>query len=325
MVHYFKFRVPFKGIHSILQQGQYSKIIFYIDLPSIARGFYNADVVHLEIDQYIETHKMPELFFQEARTFYDQLLDQFKQYNPFFVTFYDSGKCSQNRTINSSYKGDRGSTIDNLLLEDEYKELFRNIKNYYFMEFINRFNIPGLSAVVYSNDYEGDFIPHIIISHNWIQSQNPKTLNVILSTDKDLGQTCRYTNVRMCSTVYLRKEGKLEFYILDDANAISYIYKKFKRGLLTAEYIPLILAIAGDKADNISGVKGVGDATAIKLIIQYNLPPEITQSTPLPKKLDENRKLILDNFALTSFDEQMRRIPLTFFNKLSNQFQSLGG
>lgn len=325
MKHYFKFQVPYKAIHSILQSGQYSKIIFYVDLPSIARGFYNADVVHLEIDNYIESQQMPELFFQEARVFYDGLLNQFNRYNPFFVTFYDSGKCSQNRTINKQYKGDRGSVIDNLMLEDEYKELFRNIKNYYFMEFINRFNIPGLSTVVYCDDYEGDFTPHVIISHNWLQSQSPQTLNVILSTDKDLGQTCRYSNVRMCSTVYSRKDGKLLFYVLDSTNAISYIYKKFKRGLLTAEYIPLILAISGDKADNITGVKGVGDATAIKLITQHHLPPEITQSTSLPKKLEENRKLILDNFALTSFDEQMRRIPITFFNKLSKQFQDLGG
>lgn len=129
----------------------------------------------------------------------------------------------------------------------------------------------------------------------------------------------------MCSTVYSRKKGQLEFYVLDNYNAISYIYKKFKRGLLTAEYIPLILAISGDKADNIDGVKGVGDATAVKLITQHRIPPTIVQSTSLPQRLEQSRQLIMDNFALTSFDEQMRRIPITFFNKLAKQFQVIGG
>lgn len=138
MQHYFKFRIPYKALHNILQTGGYSRIIFYIDLPSIARGFYNGDVVHLEIDQYIETRQMPELFFNEARVFYDTLLNQFQNYRPFFVTFYDSGKCSQNRTISKQYKGDRGSTVDNLILDDADRDLFRQIKNYYFMEFINR-------------------------------------------------------------------------------------------------------------------------------------------------------------------------------------------
>ena len=304
MQHYFKFKVPFKSIHNILQTGNYSRIIFHIDLPSIARGFYNADVVHLEIDQYIQSKQMPELFFQEARIFYDTILAQFRNYNPFFVTFYDSGKCSQNRTIYKQYKGDRGSIIDNLMLEDKQKELFRHIKNYYFMDFIKRFNIKNLSTVVYTDDYEADFIPHIIINGNMLGSQNTNVLNIILSTDKDLAQTCKFSNVRMCSTIYSRKEGQLKFYVLDNQNALVYIYKKFKRGLLTAEYVPLVLALAGDKADNITGIKGVGEATAIKLITQHRLPPTIVQSTVLPQKLEENRNMIMTNFSLTSFPLQ---------------------
>jgi len=314
MVYYFKFRVPYTALHSILQQRNYKRIIFYIDLPSITRGFYNADVVHLEIAQYMDSKTMPALFFDEARVFYDAILNQFKAYNPYFITFYDNGLCSQNKTIYKQYKGDRSKVIDNLMIEDAEKDLFRHIKNYYFDQFIPRFTIPNLSNVIYMGDYEADFTPHFIISNNLLNSQYNDVLNVILSTDKDLLQTCEYENVIMCSTVYSKKEGTLNFNILDRYNAISYIYKNFKRGILTAKYIPLILALSGDKADNISGIKSIGEAAAIKLITQYQLPPIIYKSTPLPEKLELYRDQIITNLKLISFDEQLQRIPITIIN-----------
>jgi hypothetical protein len=315
--------VPYQTIHEKMRAEGYNRIMFYIDLPSICRGFYNGDVVQLEIGNYVQSRQMPSLFFDEARIFYDGLMNQFRAYNPKFITFFDSGQCIQNKTLHNAYKGDRSRVVDNLMLEDAEKDLFRKIKNYYMMDFIPRFTIPGLSKVAYLDEYESDFIPWIVRYNEWLGSENPQTLNVILSTDKDLLQTCRFSNVIQCCTLYSKKEGKLLFYTLDDINAISYIYKKFKRGILTAEHIPLILAISGDKADNINGVPGVGDANAIKLIMSANMSPNFYNNSPLPPKLEPYRKLILRNFQLIDFEEQYRRIPITYKNSLRETFKSM--
>lgn len=319
MQHYFKFNVGAKAIHTILQRGQYRNIMFYIDLASIARGFYNKQVISLELARYFDTQQMPQLFFDEARFFYDKLLAQFKQFNPKFITFYDSGECIQNKTIYKQYKGDRSRVIDAIVLEDTEKELFKRIKNYYFEDFIPRFTISGLSSVVYMDQYESDMLPYFMIQNNLAGAGEQTTLNVILSTDKDLLQTCQFYNTIQCSTVYKKSIGKMEFHTLWDANAISYIYKKFKRGILTSKHIPLLLALAGDKADNISGIPRVGDATACKMIEAHSMDPVFTETSYLPPKYEKYRSMIIKNYKLISFEEQFKRIEYTYLNDLKQK------
>jgi len=319
--YYFKFQIPYKTIHTILERGQYSKVIFYVDLPSICRGFYNKRVIDLEIGNYFETQKLPELFFDEARIFYDKLLNEFNQYGPKFVTFYDSGECIQNKTIYKAYKGDRSKVVDTIVLEDTERELFKRIKNYYFEDFIPRFTIPGLSKVIYTDQYEGDLVPYYIISNNLLGAGTRQTLNVILSTDKDLLQTCVFRNTMQIATLYKKSTGTLEFNTLSDDNAISYIYKKFKRGLLTSNYIPLILALAGDKADNIPGIPRIGEASAIKMITSNSMGPYFDENTILPSKYAKYQAQVLRNFKLICFDEQLKRIPFTYLTELKQQLE----
>lgn len=321
MQYYFKFQLPFKTIHTILERGQYSKVIFYVDLPSICRGFYNKKVIDLEIGNYFETKRLPELFFNEARIFYDRILHEYGRYSPKFITFYDSGDCVQNKTLLKSYKGDRSKVVDTIILEDSDRELFKRIKNYYFEEFIPRWTIQNLSKVVYTGEYEGDFIPYFVISNNLLGSKQRDTLNVILTTDKDLLQTCVFRNTMQCSTVYKKSTGTLEFNTLSDDTAISYIYKKFKRGVLTSKYIPLILSLAGDKADNIPGIPRVGEASACKMIVTHGMEPEFHEQSPLPSKYEKHRHMIVRNFKLISFDEQFKRIPYPYLQELKQQLE----
>jgi len=323
MQHYLKFVIPFQVIQDIINKYNFKNIIFYIDILSISRGFYNVETVHLEIDRYVNNNKqMPNIFFNECKDFYNTIYNRFKQYDPKFITFYDDGKCIQNRTIYKPYKADRGTYIEKLLLEDAEKELYKQIKTYYFGELPNRFTIPKLSSILSIENYETDFIPHIIISNDYINSQSKTTLNVILSTDKDLLQTCQFLNVIQCCTVYSPKEGKLKFYTLTDINAIEYIYKNFKPGLLTSKYIPLILSLSGDAADNIQGIKKIGESTACKLITQYNLPAEIHSGVDF-KDLNIHKDIILRNFKLISFNEQIKRVPITFCDTIKLKIENI--
>ena len=103
--------------------------------------------------------------------------------------------------------------------------------------------------------------------------------------------------------------------IYSDYDAISYIYDKFKPGILTAKYIPLILSIAGDSADNIVGIKGLGPAKTIKLIQNHNLPPtpwEIKQYDNIPDIISNNIDLIERNYRVISFEEQIKRTNMIF-------------
>lgn len=322
MQHYLKFVIPFQVIQNLIDKYNFKKLLFYIDIMSISRGFYNISTVHFEIDNYINNNKqMPNIFFNECKDFYNGIYNKFKKYNPEFITFYDDGKCIQNRTIYKPYKGDRGTYIDKVLIEDGEKDLYKQIKTYYFDELPNRITIKNLSHVFSITDYETDFIPYIIISNNYINSQSADILNIILSTDKDLLQTCQFPNVLQCSTLYSPKEGKLNFYTLTDTNAIEYIYKNFKPGLLTSKYIPLILALSGDTADNIPGIKKIGESRACKLITEYSLPSEIHSGTDF-KDLTIHKDTIIRNFKLISFNEQLKRVPITFCNTIKTKLEN---
>jgi 5'-3' exonuclease len=313
--HYLKFQIPFGVIHNYLKQSKFQNIIFYIDLPSISRGFYNKNVVQYEIAEYIRTQKTPSIFINELREFMNNLYSQYKKYNVKFFIFYDDGQCLQNKNLYNDYKN-RTSSFDSMLLEDHEEQLFRQIREYYYSEVPNRFNISNLSKALYIKKYEADFIPYVVLKENILDSQNFNTLNVILSTDKDLLQCCQFKNVLQIMTLYSKKNSSIEFNVYNDENAIEQIYKNFQRGILTSKYIPMILAISGDKADKIPGVPNIGEAKAYKLIVNNNIPDFINESSSLPVQLEDYRYLIIRNYKLISFEEQIKRLPFADYENL---------
>ena len=308
---YVKVAMPYAKINDILQKYKFKNIIFHIDLQSICKGLYQKKNIFFEINEYINTKTPSTQLIKEYKDFLNRLYTIYKYYNPFFVTFYDDGVNKQNTSISSAYKNGR-STFSDFLADDE-TELFKKIKTNYFIEIEKYFKKPQLSKVYYLHDYEADFIPHYVIMNNLFNSKLPYTLNVILSNDKDLLQTCKFTNtIQVTNRFFPSKLGKkqLGMDIYNDSTAIQYIYKNFKVGQLTAKHIPLILALMGDKADGIPGLKGVGAAKAIKLIQNYNIPSElceIKQYNNLPNIVKDNFKLVIQNYQLTSFEEQLNR------------------
>lgn len=275
----------------------------------------------MEVGNYLQTKQMPTIYPKELKEFLNNIYSKFKYYSPKFVLFFDGGQCLQNTTISKFYKEERESQ-KYFYLEEAYKELMNNIKSFYLNEVNARFNKPNLSCVVASQEYEMDLAPHYVITRKFLNSRDPETLNIILSIDKDLLQTCRFENCIQAVSTY-RKSTGIELKLYDKFNAMSYIYKNFSRGGLTAEYIPLVLAMASDKIDGIKGIPRVGPATAIKLIQLYNLPSVIKDDTVLPDKLKEHHQLIITNLKLTSFDEQIKRIPQTELNKIDQQIKGL--
>jgi len=304
--HYLSYIVPFQLINDKLEQ--YEQIIFYLDILSISRGFYNKRVIDMETNNYIQNQEqMPNIYPLELKHFLNNIYSQFKEYEPIFILFYDGGECLQNKIISSSYKEERVHSQESVIME--------NIKNHYLNLVELQFNKPNLSYVFRSQKYELDLIPHYIIKNNYFDSKQSHILNVILSIDKDLLQTCMFENTVQAVSTYKKATGT-ETKLYDKYNALSYIYRGFKRGGLTAEYIPLILALSSDRIDGIRGIPGVGPASAVKLIQMYNLPPIIKEDTILPDKLKLYTQLIVNNLKLTCFDLQIERIPTTELEKI---------
>ncbi len=317
-MHYLKFQIPFNIILDKLKENNYKKIIFHIDLPSISRGFYNRDTVQYEISQYIQTRKTPTLFFEEAHVFLSKLWTSFQHYDPLFNIFYDDGGCLQNQIL-KGYK-DRTSSSSKLLLEDDELELYHQIKSYYYHEFVSKFTIPWRSKVLFLKDYEADFIPWVLYKLNIWSVSHPETLNIILSIDKDLLQCCQLPNFIQIMTLYSPKDRQILFNVYDNNTAITQLYDKHIPGQLGASYINTILSIAGDKADKIVGVPRIGPATAYKLIIENQMEAEIHKNTQLPHKLEPYRDQLILNYKVISFEEQLKRIPLTIQNNIINEY-----
>jgi 5'-3' exonuclease len=322
--YYIKYQIKYSLILENLQKLNKKRINFFIDLQSIAKGFYNKDVILVEIGRYATEGKLSEILINELKDFLNGLYKQFKVYDPFFVTFYDDGFCQQQKVIDSSYKS--GRTTLNLIIENnEDIELFRQIKKLYYQKIEQMFTKQDLSKVYYLREYEADLIPEYCITNGLFDSDQNDVLNVILSVDKDLLQICRFSNTIQCVTSFKPSEDRnkggfqIHFDAYNNESAISYINKKFKRGILTAKYIPMILAISGDKADNVPGVRGIGPVKATELIINHNIPPTIVELerviVNMPDIIKNNFKMIQKNYRIISFEEQLKRIPKQVFMK----------
>jgi len=310
---YVKSSIPYKLIDQMLWNMQKTKIVFHIDLQSISRGLYNKNNVFYEINHYMENDKPSDRYVNEYRDFLNNLFIRFKNYNPFFVTFYDDGHNSQNVSISNSYKGGR-SKLSDVIEEDEELLLYRRIKKRYFEEIEKCCNIDNVGKVYYLKEFESDLIPFYVIKNNYFEAGEPYTLNVVLSNDKDLLQCCQFTNTIQITNTFIPDErgySKLRMECWDNNNAVTYIYRKFRKGSITSKDIPLILALAGDKADGIKGIKGIGPKKAINLIENFDIPSDPMElenySKKLPIIIKDNLEMVIRNIKMISFKEQIKR------------------
>jgi 5'-3' exonuclease len=319
-MNYLKYRIPYEQIYNKLKTlGNIRRINFYIDLLSISRGFYNKGVIDLEINNYIENRTAPTLFIGEIREFLNGIYKNFNGYERRFIIFFDDGIAIQNKSLSNNYKV-KNATAD-YFHDDEQRDIFKQIKKYYFAKIDETLNKEKLCSIIYLKQYETDCVAHYCIDLNISRSREDSTLNIILSADKDLLQTTEFKNTFQATSIYAKKEVQMNLWDKDEC--IRYIYPAFKRGFLTAKHIPLLLALSGDKADGIENIPQVGPAQACKLIVKYDLPPIFNESYPLPDQLIPYRKLIVNNLKLASFDLQIQRINDTDKIFLNNKLNIL--
>jgi hypothetical protein len=327
------FNFPFKKALSDLKQvlndrGSNTKDInMYIDLNSINKSFFNIDTVLLELRDDFKSLIMVKDLVKLLK----RISEEFSESDVRFMIYYDEGGSIQNKSIDPEYKANRKNFLDNYIVKgvitEEDKKRYGEIRKQYF-KFINEkfFSSNKVSNVSLGN-YEADLVAHYCIVNNLIRPEKNPT-NIIFSADKDLLQTVYLPNTYQITISYFSSKKAWEHNIWDNENALQKLNKKydFNKYKLGADYIPLVLAMAGDDADNVKNLyRGMGEVTALNMIKSYEIPSVITEETHFPEPLRPYKDKLILNFKLTSFDEQIKRIPEEILEVIKQRALILNG
>jgi len=181
------------------------------------------------------------------------------------VTWDLPGKTFRN-DIYTDYKANRSSAPDNF-----------NVQVPLLHELLKTFNIPQVSK----EGFEADDVLGSLSTI--LNNQNKKVL--IVTGDRDT-----YQLISNKTKILYTKRGISDVDLVDE----KFFLKKF--GIKTNQYVEY-LALKGDPSDNIPGLPGVGEKTAINLLKKYkdinNIYNNLSDLTPKIKDSFETNKDIL--------------------------------
>lgn len=196
---------------------------------------------------------------------------------------WDAGKPTFRHETYKEYKGTRKELDQELIVQ------FPIAREYLDSYGLVRYECEGIEA----DDIIGSFA-----------KQHPEVNIHILSSDHDLLQLIDPT-----TDVYLMKKGISEMEVMNEDKLMETM------GIKPCQIIDL-KALMGDTADNIPGVKGIGEKTALKLLAEYETVDNVYEHLEeikgkLKEKLETDReKAFLSKYLATiKVDAQ---IPFTF-------------
>ena len=211
-----------------------SKKILLIDGNSMAnRAFYATMGRMMKTPTGISTNAVYGFFQIMFKTIEEENPDK-------IIVAFDISSSEKRTKIFSEYKAGRHKTPEDLTMQ------FPIIK-----ELLRMMNIP----IVQKDGIEADDILGAIAKKEGKKGNKI----IILTGDRDYFQLVDINvNIRYPKTIM----GKTEYIIYDN-------YKVNEEYGLTPEKLIEVKALMGDASDNIPGVKGIGEKTALKLIIQF--------------------------------------------------------
>jgi len=167
--------------------------------------------------------------------FTSMLFKFIKDYDPKYIAMvFDSKTRTFRSDIYPLYKANRDKPPDDLI--PQFDKIF---------DIVNAFSIP----IVQKDGFEADDLIGTIAREN-----EDKDIDIVLVTgDKDFYQLVS-PNIKLLDTM---------------KNKVTDIEEVKKRFGVGPEGVIDVLALSGDQVDNIPGVKGIGEKTASKLIVQY--------------------------------------------------------
>ncbi|MCL2761385.1 MAG: DNA polymerase I [Desulfuromonadales bacterium] len=196
--------------------------------------------------------------------FTNMLLKVLRERNPDYVAVvFDASRITFRTEIYPEYKANR------IAMPDDLRQQIEPIK-----EMVKAFNIPAIEM----QGFEADDIIGTIAKRN----AGEEMQIMVVTGDKDLMQIVT-DNVRLLDTMKDKESG------------IAEVNERFGVG---PDKVIDILGLAGDTSDNIPGVPGIGEKTAIKLIQDFGSLDQLLERTSEIKGKTGER--------LTEFAEQAR-------------------
>lgn len=194
---------------------------------------------------------------------------------------WDSGKPTFRHQVFEAYKGTRKEVDQELIVQMPMAREYLDAAGIY------RYEEDGIEA----DDIIGT------MARNYPDYQ----IN-ILSSDKDLWQLIDPT-----TNVYVMKKGLSEIEVIDEAKLME------MKGIVPAQIIDL-KALMGDASDNIPGVKGVGEKTALKLLQDYTTVDNVYEHlNEIKGKLKEKLETDRENAFLSKLLATIKTdLPLPF-------------
>ncbi|MDD5569614.1 MAG: DNA polymerase I [Bacteroidales bacterium] len=187
----------------------------------------------------------------------------------------------------------------------------------HILKLLEGFNI----SVLMLDGYEADDVIGTIAK----VAEQKDFVTYIMTSDKDLGQL-------VSDKVFIYKPAK--FGEKAKILGVKEVCERF--GIKRPEQIIEILALQGDKVDNIPGIPGIGEKTATKLIAEYDNVENLLKSTHLLKdtlkeKIEKNTELAIMSKELATiitnvpvdFDEEKLKLKSPDKDALQSLFTEL--
>lgn len=257
--------ISYYPTYSLLDQiisysNNYKTLNLFIDLRNILNCLYIEEFV-VNIVESTKYSKFIDTSIFESLISFLSFHKKFAIKRSLDVNFYffaEIGHSYYHTNIDKNYKSNRKiGDLFNLNMIDK-NIFFSTIQNNLKLseKIINK--IPNCKLFLLQN-MEADFISYYLVNNSLIPLQD--SCNIIYSNDHDLFQT-----ISLGNDIYQFCKSGQKIKIVKKGEVLS-TYLKTKVNI-SDEYFPLVMAIIGDKGDNVAKIKGIGPKTIIKLLDQ---------------------------------------------------------
>ena len=249
------------------------KIFLAIDANAIIHRAFHAYPPTLQTEDGLQTNAV--------YGFTTMLLSALETFHPEYVMCaMDTPQPTFRHEMYPDYKGTRAPTDQSLIDQIPMVE-----------EVLNSFNIPIIKKEGYEADDILGTLSKLISEGKW-QDENMEMY--ILSGDKDLLQLIK-EKVYVCLP-----NGSFKNIVVYDREKVKNKYGYYPEQVVDYK------AIVGDNSDNIPGIKGVGDKSAITLLNKYQTLDEIYKNIKdLPER---QQKLFAESVEQAEFSRQLAQI-----------------
>jgi DNA polymerase-1 len=199
------------------------------------------------------------------------------------AVIWDCGLPARRVELQPAYKQNRTSMPDDLCPQEDWLQ--------------EKITLLGVASLYVQNTEADDLIA------SYARAAHGDGAEVVIATnDKDILQTVS-SSIHIYSTLKTDiKEGSFALLGPDEVRG--------KWGV-NASQIADVLTLTGDASDNIPGVPGIGDKTAVSLINQHDSigkileNPAIIENTRLREKITTHRELIIANREMVRLDDDL--------------------